>query len=109
MKWFNADNYLVVVLEEGDTYGPDSSMVHRDREPRIRLFDLASKCSERDYPLLCDVGLTELGQLGSRGRNLPLVNGVELLATTVADLHEFTRSMLERVAEAQAPLLRFAA
>ena len=109
MKWFNADKYLVVVLEHGDVYGPDSRLVYHEREPRVRLFDLESKRCGHEYPLLCDVALSELARLGSQGRNLPLASGVELLAATVADLHEFTRSLLDRIAEAPAPLVRFAA
>lgn len=97
MKWFNADDYLVVVLESGDVYGPESSLVHRYTEQRIRIFDLKDKRNGAEYPLLADAKLSELGRLGSTGSGLLLSNGQELDATSVAELHKFTVSMLQRI------------
>ncbi|MDX1692491.1 MAG: hypothetical protein R3208_01925 [Ketobacteraceae bacterium] len=95
MKWFNFDKYFVVVLEDGDVYGPESNLEYRAAEPSVRLFDKSHIYRNNDgYPLLAESSLSTLARQAERWGTLDLADGSTLEPELTAALYRFTYTLL---------------
>ena len=95
MKWFNHKEFFVVVLEDGDTYGPDSRRTYNLSEPTVRLFDRTHRYrNQEDYPLLAEWSLSALKRAGSSGDVTKLANGQSLETGDLRELYKFTNTLL---------------
>ena len=98
MKWFNHNSYFVVVVEKDDVYGAESTYLHSNEEPVIRIFDKVSLSDNSNgYPLMSHLSLRDYRVAAHKGSAISLTDGGQMDARDVKDIYDFISSMLVNI------------
>ncbi|MCG8667832.1 MAG: hypothetical protein MI867_00335 [Pseudomonadales bacterium] len=95
MKWFNHNSYFVVVVEKGDLYGAESTYLHSNEEPVIRIFDKISLSdNSHSYPLMSHLSLRDYRIAAQKSSPISLTDGGQISGHEVKDIYDFISSLL---------------